>query len=753
MTSGLRAAWGSVLLAGILAVSIVPAEAQFLPRSMFDNVPTPGGPAKIEADQLSYDSRADVITASGNVVMRYSDYSLECDSLRYVQKTGELLCQGNARLHDPDGGVLTADRLQVTGGMKQAFIESLSLTTNTGAIVTASSVGYSSELERVLTDATYSPCGLCIDSKGRKIGWKVKTARIIQDPVTKQVTLENPTLEVLGVPIAWLPWLSLPDPTNPRPTGFRLPGGDYSSKRGAVVSAPYFIALGEDTDILLTPQLMSRQGFLMAAEWEQRFDYGKFNVTASGLYQLDPSAFAGTVGDREWRGALQTSGHFELGSGWSTGWSYTAFTDAAYLDDYGFKENDEDILANEVYVTQLSPDLYADIRVQEFMKLGDFTAADQRMQALAVPNARFDGYYNDPELGQFEYSGSLLGVQREADDLDTIGSTNYVFGYEGRKLHGTVQASWQKPIITTVGVVATPFLGVRADAASFEGDGSPADQSLFALTPIAAIDVRFPMMASDDEGNSSIIEPIAQMVYRATDTSLPGIVNDNAHSFVLDETNLFSYNRFSGTDRQETGLRANVGVRYQADLADGRWLELVGGQSFHLAGVNGLGIADEVNTGVSTGLGDDASYIVLGARGSPSDGTTLGAKLQIDPNAARVARAGFGGDMAFGSGLTLGGDFLYLPPDSALGVADAQEELTVRATAPLPADYWTASGSLSWDMAAGSWLEATGELLYDDGYFLAGAYAKATGPTHQNPDDVSFGLKFKLKAPDGQDAF
>ena len=73
MTSGLRAAWGSVLLAGILAVSIVPAEAQFLPRSMFDNVPTPGGPAKIEADQLSYDSRADVITASGNVVMRYSD--------------------------------------------------------------------------------------------------------------------------------------------------------------------------------------------------------------------------------------------------------------------------------------------------------------------------------------------------------------------------------------------------------------------------------------------------------------------------------------------------------------------------------------------------------------------------------------------------------------------------------------------------------------------------------------------------------
>jgi LPS-assembly protein len=375
------------------------------------------------------------------------------------------------------------------------------------------------------------------------------------------------------------------------------------------------------------------------------------------------------------------------------------------------------------------------------------------MQALALPNARFDGYYNDDALGQIEYSGSLLGVQRDADDLDTIGSTNYAFGYEGQKLHGTVQASWQKPIITTVGVVATPFLAVRADATSFSGDGSPLDSSVFALTPIAALDVRMPMISSDEAGNSAVIEPIAQMVYRATDTTLPGIVNDNAHSFVLDDTNLFSYNRFSGTDRQETGLRANVGVRYLATLQDGRWLEFVGGQSFHLSGVNGLGVADEVNTGVSTGLGEDASYIVLGARGSPSDGTTLGAKLQIDPDAARVARAGLGGDMAFGSGLTLGGDFIYLPPDAALGVTAPQEELTLRATAPLPADYWTASGSLSWDMAAGEWLEATGELLYDDGYFLAGAYAKATGPTHESPDDVSFGLKFKLKAPDGQDAF
>jgi len=76
----------------------------------------------------------------------------------------------------------------------------------------------------------------------------------------------------------------------------------------------------------------------------------------------------------------------------------------------------------------------------------------------------------------------------------------------------------------------------------------------------------------------------------------------------------------------------------------------------------------------------------------------------------------------------------------------------VRAQMPL-ADYWIASAGVSWDLAASEWLEATGELVYDDGYFLAGGYAKATGPTHTSPDSFSFGVKLALKGPTGEPAF
>ncbi|CAN7521204.1 LPS assembly protein LptD [Devosia sp. LjRoot16] len=745
--------FGAVLVLALVAAS--PAAAQFLPEGFFATLPEPGAPAKVEANVLSYDKSSDVISAQGRVLMQYEGYSIACDDLRYEQQTGNLNCIGNVQLVDPAGTRYTAETIEVTGGMKQAFIQSLTLTTTDGARVTANDVQYSSTLETVLNQATYTPCGECIDAKGNRIGWRVKAAKLIQNADTKTIYFEQPSLEVLGIPVAWLPWLSLPDPSSKQSNGFLLPRVNYKQIYGGRITAPYFINIGDDTQILLAPSLMSRQGFLMAAEWQQQFDYGSLTVKASGLYQLDPGAFS-ELGNREWRGAIQSSGRFQPIADWTVGWSYSAFTDAAYFDDYDFST--ADWVTNEVYATHLSSDFYADLRLQEFLKLGQYgtiKGADdaQAQQALAVPNARGAGYFDLGDWGQVRANGNLLGVQRDLDSAATYGTKDYVFGYEGSKTHASGELVWQNQIIASGGVVVTPYLGLRADVANYDsGDaltaGEPSDQFLFAATPIAAVDFRWPLFAANGL-DTHLLEPIAQLVYRGSDTSLVGITNDNAHSFVLDDTNIFSYDRFTGTDRQETGLRANVGARYLANFSGGQWLEIVAGQSFHLAGVNAFGVDDPVNTGLGSGMEDDASYMVLGARGSPYAGLTLGAKLQVDPDGPRVARAGVGGNYAIGP-YSVGSDYVYLPADAATGVPVDQHEVTVRGSTPLPLDYWRAIGSVSWDIAASEWLEARGELIYDDGFFLAGGFAQANGATHETPNSVTFGVQFKLKAPGAQ---
>ncbi len=736
------------LLAAALigALTAGAAQAQFLPPGFFATLPEPGAPAQVEANTLGYNADTDVISAEGRVVMRYSGYTISCDTLRYDQGGAALECIGNVVIEDPQGSVYRAERIAVTDGMKEAVLQSLTLTTSDGAQITAGDARFSRELKTQLLDASYAPCGTCVDAKGNQIGWRVKAAKLVQDDESKVVYFEQPSLEVLGVPVAWLPWLYLPDPSSGRTSGFQLPSVDYKAELGGRLRVPYFIAAGPDTDILLAPQLMTRQGFLMEAEWQQRFSNGALKLSASGLYQLDPDAFTG-VGNREWRGAIQSSGQFRPVENWTAGWSYTAFTDAAYLPDYDFDTSSR--LVNEAWATHLSDDHYADVRVQEFKLLGNVTEAEQNRQALAVPNARGTGYYDLGDYGQARLTGNLLGVMRGADATASYGGVDYVLGFEGQKVHGTGEASWQNQVIVPGGVAVTPYLGLRADITSYDDMAAsllePGDELLLHLTPVAAVDVRLPLVAT--AGSSThVVEPIGQLVWRGSDVTAPGITNDNAHSLVLDDTNIFSYDRFTGTDRQETGLRANVGVRYLASFDADAWLELVAGQSFHLAGTNSFAVGDEVNTGLGSGLEQDASYIVLGARGSPFAGLTLGSKMLLDTDEAAVARAGIGGDYQV-AGYSVGGDYIYLPADAATGVIADQHEITVRAGAPLPFDYWRAAGSLSWDLATTEWLEAKGEVYYDDGYFLAGAFGTTTGPTHTNPDSIAFGVTFKLKGP------
>src|SRR5690606_19630612 len=135
-------------------------------------------------------------------------------------------------------------------------------------------------------------------------------------------------------------------------------------------------------------------------------------------------------------------------------------------------------------------------------------------------------------------------------------------------MHGMAQASWQNQWIVG-GAVVTPFAGVRIDAANYDGGSSATDapgaSSLLGATPIAALDVRYPLVARSP-GMTHLVEPIAQIVYRGASSLQPGITNEDSQSVVFDDTNLFSYNRFTGIDRQETGLRLNVGGRYLASL-------------------------------------------------------------------------------------------------------------------------------------------------------------------------------------------
>lgn len=733
-------------VAALLSAS--PALSQgLIPADFFNAEIDPAAPAGVEANNLVFAGATGIITATGNVVLTQSGYTVTGQNLVYNRRTNDVRFTGAVTIRDPSGNLMETQDLQVTGGMKQAFINSLTITTYDGARITADSVDYDSAVQTLLEQATYAPCGECIDDKGRRIGWSMSAARITYNREDGSLYLDQPSLALLGIPVAWLPFLWLPDTSESALSKVPRPTVSYSDKTGVAAGFSITPYSSRWSDIILTPTLMSRQGLLLGAEWVQRFETGSFQIKASGLYQFDPSAFSFPDAQREWRGAVQTSGSFTPVADWTVGWSYTAFTDAAYLVDYDLTRAKSSV--NEVYATHLTDDTFFDVRLQQFNLLGNVLPETQGRQGAAVPAVRFEHVEElAPGLGRIEISGRLLGVNRERDATTTINGVPYNFGYAGNKQHASFQAGWQTQWIGGGGFVATPYLGGRADVAYYDGTSPdlPGATTLWSATPIAAMDVRFPM-AANDGSTVHLVEPIGQLVYRGSDTTAVGITNDDAQSFVFDDTNLFSYNRFSGGDRQETGLRANIGGRYQANFVDGSYLELIAGQSFQLAGANAFASADPALTGLGAGLGTDASYAVLGAYGSFAPGLRVGGKLQIDTETPSVARAVLGASFS-SEGYSAALDYNFIAANTAAGVLADQHEIGARLAVPV-ADYWTLKGSAYWDVAANTWLQLGGGVQYDDGYLVIGADASRTGPTHATPNDTRFTATFRLKAPAG----
>ena len=147
---------------------------------------------------------------------------------------------------------------------------------------------------------------------------------------------ENSTLEFLGVPLAWMPYFSFPDPTAKRKTGFLPLTFSANSRFGVGITTPYYWALAPDYDATLTPMFTTKQGPLVQGEWRHRLVNGSYTIRASGIFQLDKDAYAGTPGDRSFRGDINSQGQFRLSDKWVFGWDGTLLTDKSYFQDYGF---------------------------------------------------------------------------------------------------------------------------------------------------------------------------------------------------------------------------------------------------------------------------------------------------------------------------------------------------------------------------------------------------------------------------------
>ncbi len=302
----------------------------------------PNAQMLVRADELQYDNTNNRILAIGNVQIYYQRSTLEADKVVYEQTTKRMRAEGNARFTEADGKVVHGEIIDLTDQFRDGFVDSLQLEAADRTRFAAPRAERKEGRYTVFQSGVYTACEPCKDDPSKPPRWQVRATRIIHDDTEKMIYFEDARLEFLGFPMFYWPYLSTPDPTVKRKTGFLMPKLGYSTQYGLYASTPYFWALAPNYDLTLTPTLTSKQGLLMQAEWRHRLVNGSYSIKAAGIFQADKQYFAdkfgpGSPGDRVFRGSIDTTGQFALNNNWVWGWDGTLVTDKMVIQDYGLR--------------------------------------------------------------------------------------------------------------------------------------------------------------------------------------------------------------------------------------------------------------------------------------------------------------------------------------------------------------------------------------------------------------------------------
>ncbi|MCC7016216.1 MAG: LPS-assembly protein LptD [Rhodospirillales bacterium] len=698
--AGARAA-RAVLLA-ILVLAAAPAAGQQRESAQ---------PVNLTADEVVHNRDLGVVTARGNVEIVQGPRTLYADSITYNERQDLISASGNVRLHESTGEVLFADHVELTGDMRDGTIKSLRLLLADRSRLAAAEARRSDGTRLDLDRAVYSPCEPCKTDPSRPPLWQVKAVRVIHDADRQTVEYKDAWMEMFGIPVAYTPYFSHPDPTVRRRTGFLVPHIGGSNYFGAMLQTPFFWDIAPNHDLTLTPLFTSKEGVGLGAE--HRFIGQKGEIKGK---------FSGAVNsDSDLRGHVDMKSRFNLTDTWRWGLDAQRSTDDVYTRQYRY-----------VTPPMLTSRLYAEgFRGRSYMAANGYAfqglrATDDPGQAPLILPAIDYAHVGEPRAGggRTRLDANLLAFTRDE-------------GTDVRRL--SIAPGWDLPYVGPAGDIYKLSLTLRGDLYHVDDHVIPGRSSAFSggtgrVYPEAAFEWRYPFVRRH-EGLSELFEPITSLVVSPYGGNLVKIPNEDSREVEFDETNLFTGRRFAGLDRVETGPRFNYGLRWGVFGDRGGSTSVLFGQSVRAR--------DDSTFAKGTGLENHLSDYVGRINVRPLKNLSLNYRTRIDKDNFQPLRSEVGatvGPQPFAVGVN------YLFFERAAGSdIPTLEQLSLSATSQFSRN-WRFNFSSLQDLETNDLRALLLNATYEDECFIFAATARRSffHDRELKPDDsIIFRLTFK----------
>ncbi|HEV7234286.1 MAG TPA: LPS-assembly protein LptD, partial [Sphingorhabdus sp.] len=305
------------LIALFLGCAVIPqaAMAQDVTQQTPDLLETPdllaqGDVQQATGDQIGfsaatveYDSNTEIVTAKGDVIVNRDGYTLRADNIVWNRTSGEVTANGSVRAVGPEGDVAYADTFVVTDTLKDGVVENL-LVVLADESRLAAKRGARKDGVYSLDYAAYTACRVeDADGCPKKPSWEVKAVKVVYDPAKKRVKYEGARIELFGLPLIPLPFLSHPVDAKAG-SGFLVPSVGFSRNNGVEVEQSYYWRMAQNRDLTASITAFSDAAPLGMVNFRTLEKKGAIELTAYGTYsnRISTSGAVLPAGDNVFRG-------------------------------------------------------------------------------------------------------------------------------------------------------------------------------------------------------------------------------------------------------------------------------------------------------------------------------------------------------------------------------------------------------------------------------------------------------------------
>ena len=492
------------------------------------------------ADEIKINQAGELV-ASGAVTVWYEDRKVTASSITYASQNDKLIIRGPIRIIDNQSTMILGDQAELSEDLKVGIIKSAKIILGYQVQIAAAKVLQKDARYSEAFNIAATSCHVCLNKTPL---WQIRARKIVQDKFEKQIYFEHAQLRVLDIPVFYLPFMRLPDPSLKRATGFLAPKLKTSSVLNTGIKIPYFIRLNKHKDFTITPFYSPKT---------KTIEYRYRQAYTSGFMLIEGALTRDALIPNKNRGYILSDTSLILQNGYNLGIQLQAVSDPSYLFEYDFAQLDR--LNTKLELSRSMRYQNSEVKLSNYHSLRE--NENNATQPTLVAEGAIESRLNpDMIKGEIGLEANFLKSYRYSDlNNDGPDSDTLVDGYDTTRL--SLLSNWDHGWEIANGIILhfENEFGLSQYYVQQHADIGPKATRMFG---VGAVGLRWPWYRINSNGGIGIVEPQIQLVRSVSSNS--AVPNDDSTQVEFDEGNLFRLNRAPGLDLIENGSRLNVGL-------------------------------------------------------------------------------------------------------------------------------------------------------------------------------------------------